>query len=333
MTELRKDPITGTWVILAEERGKRPAPPEKYESIITKGGFCPFCEGNEKKTPPENFALRVKGSSPNSPGWRIRVVSNKYPALTTNGELNPRGEGIYDKMNGIGLHEVIIEAPIHATRITHLSWDYIPDILEVYKNRLFNASKDPRYRYGLIFKNTGISAGATIEHNHSQLIATPVIPITIAQEMAGAKKFFDYRGRCIYCDILYQELENKKRIIIDGKSFVALAPFASRFPFETWILPKKHCSHFTSIKEEELLEMAKVLYDVLKKLDISLEEPPYNYVIHTAPFSENEIAYYHWHLEILPRTARLAGFEFGTGFHINSVPPETAAEEMRSIEI
>ncbi len=332
MSELRKDPISGRWVILAEERGRRPSPPEKETFTLKGPKFCPFCEGNEKKTPPEKFALRPRGSLPDSPGWRIRVVNNKYPALSARGDLDPVGEGIYDKMNGIGLHEVIIEGPRHASRITELSWDFIPDLLEVYKNRLLTASKDNRYRYGLIFKNTGITAGGTIEHNHSQLIATPVIPHAVLQEMAGSKKFFDYRGRCIYCDILHQEKKEKERIVLENEKFVAIAPYASRFPYETWILPKKHGAHFTSTDESDLIEMARILYDILWKIDKCLENPPYNYVIHTAPFSEGELPYYHWHMEILPRVARMAGFEFGTGFHINSVAPETAAKEMRSVE-
>ncbi len=330
MSELRKDPVTGCWVVLSAERGLRPRPPDfRLEKTVPRPSFCPFCQGHEDKTPPEVFALRHGNSRANGPGWRIRVVPNKFPALTREGELNPRGEGIYDVMNGVGTHEIMIEGPSHFTRPTQLPWDLFPDILEVYRLRLLAAAKDARFRYGLVFKNVGTDAGASLDHNHSQLIATPVIPHTVAEEMAGAQRFHHYRGRCIFCDILRQELQEGKRVVLEGTHFLVLAPFASRFPFETWILPKTHKAHFSSISGEELKELAEILYQVLKNLDRSLENPPFNYVIHTAPFSEGETPHYHWHIEILPRVQRLAGFEFGTGFFINSVAPEEAARELQ----
>jgi UDPglucose--hexose-1-phosphate uridylyltransferase len=331
VSELRKDPITGSWVILSDDRGQRPKPAEQEQPIIPRPSFCPFCQGNEEKTPPEVFALRDRSSGPDERGWRIRVVQNKFPALTTEGDLEPRGKGIYDWMNGIGVHEVIIEGPAHHTRITELPRDFLPDILEIYRQRLQTVARDARITYGLIFKNVGEVAGASLEHNHSQLIATPVVPTTVAQEMEGARRFHDYRGRCIYCDIINQELEQGDRVIHEGQHFIVIAPFASRFPFESWILPRSHRSSFTTITTDELCELSQVLSTVLQRLDAALDRPPYNYVIHTSPFSEGETPHYHWHLEILPRVIRMAGFEFGTGYYINTISPEEATRTYRQM--
>jgi UDPglucose--hexose-1-phosphate uridylyltransferase len=332
MPELRKDPIVGRWVIIATDRAKRPVAP-KPEPQATESGFCPFCEGSEQTTPHEILAYRDRNSRPNERGWRVRVVPNKFPALQVEGDLNKRGEGIYDKMNGIGAHEVIIECPGHEVTLASLSEDNIREVLWVYRDRLVDLKKDPRLVYGMVFKNVGAAAGASIEHTHSQLIVTPIVPINVQEEMNGSLEFYNYRGRCIYCDMVHQEQSSDKRVVLDTPNFLTFAPFASRFPFETWILPKNHNSHYENIQKTEVDELGTVLKMVLSKLEQALDRPAYNYIIHTSPFDAQALTHYHWHIEIIPRLTRVAGFEWGTGFYINPVPPEQAAAYLKQTEV
>jgi len=332
MPELRKDPVVGRWVIIAPDRAKRP---EDFQSNpnVKEEGFCPFCEENEDATPSEILAYREPGSSPNGPGWRVRVVPNKFPALQIEGNLDKRGDGIYDVMNGIGAHEVIIECPLHETNMSQLPVEHVREVLWVYRDRLVDLKKDPRLIQGLVFKNKGHLAGASLAHSHSQLIVTSVVPITIWEEMTSSLEFYNYRGRCIFCDMIQQELAATGRIVIDTPNFIVFCPFASRFPFETWLLPKQHSSHYENIPRQGIEEMGTVLKTILSKLEVALDDPPYNYVIHTAPFDSNEMPHYHWHLEIFPRLTRVAGFEWGSGFYINPVLPEEAAAFLRDVEL
>ena len=331
MPELRKDPIVGRWVIIAKSRAKRP---HDFESTsrVQSGSFCPFCEGNEDKTPSEIIAYRDAGSTPNRAGWRVRVVPNKFPALEIEGELNKRGEGIYDMMRGVGAHEVIIESPQHLLSTADLSEENLREVFWVYRDRLVDLKKDRRFVYGMLFKNVGSAAGATLEHTHSQLIVTPIVPVDVWEEMTGSLEFYNYRGRCVYCDLIQQELASGKRIVVDGPGFVALCPFASRFPFETWILPKTHSSHYENVQKNAVEELATVMKQVIYKIEAALDRPAYNYIIHTAPFDSQELGHYHWHIEIIPRLTKTAGFEWGTGFYINPVPPEEAAAFLSEIE-
>jgi UDPglucose--hexose-1-phosphate uridylyltransferase len=333
MPELRKDPIVSRWVIIAHERAKRPHDFIGESPLQPEGGFCPFCEGHEEKTPPEIIAYRERGTRPNGPGWRIRVVPNKFPALKIEGNLNKRGEGIYDKMAGIGAHEVIIESPQHHISMATLAEDNIREVLWVYRDRLVDLKKDSRLVHGMLFKNVGPAGGASLEHTHSQLIVTPIVPISVWEEMTGALEFFNYRGRCIYCDMVQQELATEKRIVLDTPHFTAFCPYASRFPFETWILPKAHSSHFENIPKPGVDDLGSVLRQVLNKLEVGLDSPAYNYIIHTAPFDHQELPHYHWHIEIIPRLTKVAGFEWGSGFYINPVPPEDAAAFLRETEV
>ena len=328
MPELRKDPIVGRWVIIATDRAKRPVAP-KGESLATTGGLCPFCEGGEHNTPFEILAYRDRNTRPNEKGWRVRVVPNKFPALQIEGDLRKRGDGIYDKMNGVGAHEVIIECPFHEISMANLSEENIREILWVYRDRLVDLKKDPRLVYGMLFKNVGAAAGASLEHSHSQLIVTPIVPINVWEEMNGAMEFFGYRGRCIYCDMIHQELATESRIVLDTPNFVSFTPYASRFPFETWILPKNHNSHYENIQKNEVDELGMVLKTILLKLETALDKPAYNYIIHTSPFDTQSLPHYHWHIEIIPRLTRVAGFEWGTGFYINTVSPEDSASTLR----
>jgi UDPglucose--hexose-1-phosphate uridylyltransferase len=325
LPELRRDPVTGRWVIFATDRARRPADfaSGEEEPPVTN---CPFCAGRESQTPPEIHAAREWGSAPNGPGWRVRVVPNKFPALRIEGELDKHGEGLYDRMNGVGAHEVIIEGAEHASTMTAIPADVFRDAARAYRERLLDLKKDRRLAYGLIFKNVGRRAGASIAHNHSQLIATPVVPIRVKQEMGGAKQFFDYRGRCIYCDILRQERSAKSRVVLDAGSFVAIVPYAARFAFETWVVPARHSSHFEDTTDAELDAFSDTILTVLGRLERLLGTPPYNFVIHTSPLHDGPLEHYHWHLEIMPRVAQTAGFEWGSGFYINPVLPEEAAK-------
>lgn len=342
MPELRKDPIIGRWVIISTERSKRPdqftsepngSPEEKAP--------CPFCEGNESKTPPEIYSLRRKDTPENTPGWNLRVIPSIAPFLKIEGDLDRRGKGMYDMMNAIGAHEIVIETNQHVANMADLSEEQITNVITCYINRIVDLEKDKRFKYVLAFKNHGWIAGAgRIKHSRSQLIATPVNPKRVKEELVGARQYFDYRERCIFCDLIKQELESAERVVFDIDGFLAITPFASRFPFEMWILPKKHSCDFVSLDTEGRMYLARVIKKVLSKLKKGLNDPPYNYIIHTAPFRRQKVGYwrsidydYHWHIEIMPRLTRVAGFEWGTGFYICPLPPEDAAKFLREVQI
>ena len=332
MPELRKDPITGRWVIIAPDRAKRP---NDFEAPVTRPAetFCPFCEGNESASPAEIVAYRNHGSLPNGPGWRVRCVPNKFPALQIEGQVESRGVGMYDVMQGIGAHEVILDCPQHERRFSALPPQQIREVLWMYHDRLVDLKRDRRLIHPLVFKNEGHLAGASLEHSHSQLIVTPVVPIQVQEEMRGAKDFFGWRGRCIFCDMIRQEIDATARIVLESPSFLVFCPFASRFPFEMWVVPKKHRSHYETVQEADVEELAHVLKSTLQKLEVALDDPPYNYILHTSPFDTHELKYYHWHLEIIPRLTGIAGFEWGSGFYINSVLPEEAGKFLRQSEV
>jgi UDPglucose--hexose-1-phosphate uridylyltransferase len=330
MSELRKDPITGRWVIISIERGKRPS---DFGVRISpkKAGFCAFCRGNEHTTPPEILAFRPDGSKPNSPDWTLRVVSNKFPALLIEEQLSKAGEGIFDKMNGVGAHEVIIESPEHNLTLSTMSLKHVEDVLWAFYYRIFELKKDKRLKYVLIFKNEGDAAGASLEHTHTQLIALPIVPQLVQEEINNAQQYFNYKERCIFCDIIKQETATGTRVISENENYISLAPFAPRSPFETWILPKSHESHFAPDGKFPLL--AKLLQQTLKQIDSVLTLPPYNMMLHISPFKDELNEYYHWHIEIIPKLTKIAGFEWGSGFYINPMPPEEAAKFMREVEI
>lgn len=333
MPELRKDPIIGRWIIIATERGKRPS-----DFIIEKnhvrGGFCPLCPGNENTTPPEVLAYNAApGRMANQPGWSLRAVPNKYPALVIEGDLNKEGEGLYDKMNGIGAHEVIIETPDHNESFTQLPPERMVQVFWAYRDRLSDLAKDPRFRYVMVFKNFGAAAGASLEHSHSQLVALPIVPRMIASELDGSFSYYKYKERCVFCDIIKQELSQGSRIIAQNSRFLAIVPFAPRSPFEMWILPKHHASSFITTDDETFRELATIFSECMKRLDCCMPGVPYNFVLHGAPLRSQPLDHYHWHFEIMPKLTMVAGFEWGSGFYINPVPPEEAARFLREAEI
>ena len=329
MPELRKDPITDRWVIIATERARRPADFVREPASTTPSGrFCPFCAGNESKTPPEVLAYR-NGSGANQPGWSLRVVPNKFPVLEIEGELGREGEGLFDRMQGVGAHEVVIESPDHILNISELNEKAVEQVLWAFRDRVRDLKNDRRLRYVLLFKNQGTAAGATLEHTHSQLIALPVVPKRVQEEVEGSKNYYDFKERCVFCDLIRQEGKSGARVITETDRFIVLAPYAARFPFETWILPRHHRSHYEDIDAQQLENLAWVLKTTLRKIDKVLERPPYNFLIHTAPLQEAANPWFHWHIEIIPHLTRVAGFEWGTGFYINPTPPEEAAQFLR----
>lgn len=340
MPELRKDPVLDRWVIISTERSQRPTdlpvaeePPHKKE--------CPFCAGHENETPPELFSFRSPQSASNTPGWDVRVVPNKYPALKYEGEIEKLGEGMYDKMNGFGVHEVIIETPDHKLNLEDQPVGGIAKVLETYKLRLEALIQDDRLRSVLIFKNVGREAGASLEHPHSQLIATPVLPKRIKERLKGAQNYYNEKERCVFCDILSEEKKIKERLVYENESFVAFCPYASNFPFEIWVLPKKHHPDFQETSLPEMSHLADCLKIALRKLTKVLHKPQYNYVLNTGPVRKARKGQrrttldkdFHWHIEIMPRMTRIAGFESGSDLYINPMMPEAAAQYLRDVKI
>ena len=333
MAELRRDPIVGRWTIVNVEEPRLPADFEVEPRIIRGGANCPFCYGNEAMTPPEIEAIRNDSTKPNTSGWSVRVVPNKFPALRIEGDLNRRGIGMFDMSNGIGAHEVIVETPYHDKTVSDLLNEEIEQVITLYLRRCLDLRKDRRFKYLLIFKNHGSAAGASLEHTHTQLIALPLIPKNVSEEINGALEYFEYRGRCIFCDMIGQETQEKERIIAENKNYLAFCPFVSRFPFEAWITPKKHEADFCfcGAQKDGVVDLAGILKETLLPLKLTLNDPAYNFIIHTSPtdFDANIKDGYHWHLEIMPKLMRVAGFEWGTGFYIVPTPPEVAAKYLR----
>lgn len=295
--------------------------------------MCPFCPGNESATPPEVLAYRQPNSQPNHPGWSLRVISNKYPALKVEGSLDRQPQGIYDRMNGIGAHEVIIETDKHGEDIVDMSDSRVRDILWAFRERMADLERDMRFKHILVFKNYGDAAGSSLEHSHSQLIATPIVPKRVLEEVEGAKHYFDFKERCIFCDIIRQEISDGSRMVKDHDAFITFAPFASRFPFETCVIPKDHQSSFLEMSDDDYMNLAVCLKDTLLRMKLALNNPPYNFILHTRPVSKTYHEHYHWHIEIMPRLTKVAGFERGTGFYINQTSPEEAADFLRNVDV
>ena len=328
-SELRRDPVSGRWVIIAAERGKRPSDFRIGRPAVALAGAepCPFCEGNESLTPPEIFADRAGGPA-DSGGWNVRIVPNKFPALELSGELARERDGLFERMNGVGAHEVVIDTPAHGKTFATMSGDEIARVLDVCRARVRTLKADPRIRYVIVFKNHGAPAGATREHSHGQLIALPIVPDFVREESDGAREYFSGANRCVFCDMLREERGGQRAILEHGQA-VAIAPYASRSAFETWLIPKRHDASFEDAPEQVVRDMAGAIGAVLARLNRALDDPPYNLIIHTAPFEDGHARSFHWHIELMPRLSRTAGFEWGTGFYINPTSPEAAASVLR----
>lgn len=333
MPELRKDPIIGRWIIIATERGKRPTD-FIVENREVRGGFCPLCPGNENTTPPEVLRYSyASGDQANKPGWDLRVVPNKYPALIIEGNLNKEGDGLYDRMNGIGAHEVIIETPDHNESFANLPPERMLLVFLAYRDRLLDLAKDPRFRYVMIFKNFGAAAGASLEHSHSQLIALPILPRMLSSELEGSLSYYKYKERCIFCDIIRQERTQNQRVVAENELFIAIVPYAPRSPFEMWILPKRHASSYLTMDDAHFKALSTIFSECMHRLNTCIPNVPYNFVLHGAPLRSQPLDHYHWHFEIMPKLTMIAGFEWGSGFYINPISPEQAAKFLRETTV
>lgn len=320
--EARQDPITGHWVLIAPTRAHRPIhqPPDEAADDPKE---CPFCAGRESSTPPELFALRDHGG-PDSPGWSVRVIPNRYPAVTRS------SVGQDDSSLSVGSHELVIECPDHVESITHLSAAHSTKIWQTYARRLKELSRQPRLASALIFKNTGWRAGASQSHAHAQILATAIIPPLLQEELAGAKRYFRERGRNVFADLIEAETADGRRLLAETANFVAFCPSASRFPFEIWILPRKGPARFEHHPFEQLGELGELARSLLIRVESLGNRPAYNVFVHSAPFAADCDQFYHWHVEIAPRLVGLAGSEIGGGLFINPIPPEWAASRLNA---
>lgn len=340
MPELRHDPVQRRWVIISSERGRRPldfqggggADPSASEKR------CPFCRGREHLTP-ETISSYGGGDE----DWKVRVVSNRFPALRVEGNLDRAAVGQFDRMNGIGAHEVVIETPDHDTGLADLPVEHFAMVLRAYRDRIIDLSNDTRLRYVLVFKNAGASAGASLTHAHTQIMATPITPRTVSMELAAAKEHYQVKERCLFCDIIAQELDAGSRVVKVDEDFVTHCPYASRFPFEMHIHPRRHAHDFSRSDDGLLRRLAFHMKEVLRRMNTALGHPGYNFLIHTCPATEGRVhrsnywstlaGDWHWHIEILPRITNVAGFEWGTGFYINPTAPEEAARFLREVDL
>ena len=329
MGTLRQDATTNEWVILAPDRATRPGP-ARGEPIASfrpplpsHDPACPFCPGNEDQTPPELSRTPAEGP------WERRVVPNRYPAVAPDGDTDRHGEPLAREMDGVGYHEVVIESPRHDERLDEMPIDRIAGVVATWRDRYRTLAADPRIKAVIVFKNVGERAGTSLVHPHSQILATPVIPPDAIRRYAVATRYFDDTGRCVYLDLLDRELETAERVVAERPGLVAVAPFASRVPYETWITPRTPRPSFASLRDGEVREVAELLRDVVTALRHAADDPDFNLVIHSAPAGEESKPFFLWHLRVLPRIVTAAGFELGSGMSINCVAPEDAARRLR----
>lgn len=335
MIEIRKDPPKDEWAIIAPVRGDRPfdfTTDEEEDRAVREN--CPFCPGNEDKTPPEVYAVR-EGSDNDGPNWKVRVFPNKFPALDRKGTTSMIEGDIFQSMGGFGFHEVIAETPEHSVNLEDLGKERIELIIDTYLERRRELAGKPEINYVSIFRNKGKRAGASLAHPHSQILATTFVPRIPETEYRQTESFNRETGGCFYCKLVEAEQKEKERVILENDEFIAISPFWARFPFETHLIPKKHESDFSRVREDEINGLAEALKQTLTALRDELGNFPYNYSIHTTPVGElGQYSHlkesYHWHLEIFPRLTTPAGFEWGSGNFINIVSPENAAERLRS---
>jgi len=329
MAELRREPVARRWVVILTAETKDPKdylvfkkPYREIEPIEP----CPFCPGNETLTPEQILAIEEGGEGK----WTVRVVPNKFPFFRIEGELDRRPEGMYDLMNAIGAHEIVIETPDHGGAWGRMGPDQIQRVLKAYRERSSDLARDRRFRQILILKN---HPGVFYLHPHSHVLAMPVIPGRIDEEVWGALDYSGRKERCIFCDIIKEEITSGKRVILETPHFLSFCPFASRYPFETWIIPRRHSPDFVSIRDEEMWDLASLMETVFDRLLRLLKDPPYSFAIHSSPVQEKyHRSEYHWHMEIRPRIGLGEGFEWATGFFVNPTPPEVAASHLREVD-
>ena len=331
MPHLRKDPLSDRWVIYAEGREQRPNEFERVERRRLDAR-CPFCVGHEEDTPPHIATYRGAGvaNSNNGDAWSVRVVPNKYPALLARGCTDPMQRGIYVLCDAVGAHEVIVETPRHVASLTQLTPEEAQLLMLAYCDRIRAIQDMPGIKYALVFKNVGPEAGASLEHAHSQVVGTPMVPSEVQRELTACRRLYREHKQCFFCRVIQDELTHRLRLAAESERFVAVCPYASRMPFELWVLPREHHSHFERQTPDQLEELARFLQRVIGQLESQHAHFAYNYFLHTAPFDTSPLRHYHWHIEIFPRLTTTAGFEWGAGYYINPVPPEQAAAILRS---
>ena len=327
MSELRQDPIAGTWVIVAPERAARPLDFRRPPPQPAARESCPFCAGREEMTPPEIASIR------DDKGWRIRVVPNRYPALRVEEDWRENNDGVLASMPGVGAHEVVIEGPEHVLSLTELPPERVAEAVGMYRSRLRDLKRDFRLAHGLVFKNVGERAGASLEHVHSQIIATPVVPERVHSEFERCAGILRATRRCRPCELVERELKDGVRVVEESARFAVVSPWAAKAPFETHIVTKEHGAHFEAIDDAAVAEVAGLLRSALRRVERALDSPAYNVLYHTAPLNGASPEGWHWRIEIIPRIAGVAGLEWGTGFFINTVPPEKAAAYLRDLKV
>lgn len=328
MSEIRKDLVKNNWVAVASDRALKPNDfpiAKKKMDTSAAGGFCPFCEGNEAFTPPEVAVCRPENTEANSSGWTIRAIPNKFSAFDLEGELVESHAGIYRNYNGLGKHEVLVETPAHGVEFHDFDEKRVQMVLTMLKDRYNDLAKDPRIKYIQIYKNRGMFGGASLEHSHSQIVALPFVPM----ENEGMPQYYEEKGRCLLCDILEQERKDNLRMIYETEHFAVICPYAPRFSYEAWLVPRRHCEHFGQLEDGELQDLARLVLVYTRAMIDCLQNPSYNFVVNTAPVNVPHRDGYHWYLEITPRLLVAAGVEVATGVYINPVAPEMAAQMLK----
>lgn len=323
LSELRKDPTGEKWAIVAAGRKGRPSDFRYSE----EKGRCAFCPGNEQMTPPEVFSYREEGTMPDAPGWRIRVVPNLFPALVREADFAPEKD-FYLRSPALGGHEVIIEAPEHETDFQHMGTSRVEEVIEVYQERFNFWASQKDVRHVLIFKNYGKTAGASLAHPHSQIMALSLMPPRVQEELKESQLYYEKKEKCLFCRMIDIELRERQRVVMENEGYLAFCPFASRFPYEVMLVPKNHLNCFGDLPKKDRRSLARIWAELMGRLSERLGDPPFNYLIHSTSVLFEDICY-HWHVEITPRLTTAAGFEWGTGIFINVVSPEEAARVLR----
>ena len=331
MGEFRQNLATKRWVIIASERAKRP-----HELVTVRANLtadhpawdqdCPFCVGNEEA---DLEVARIPAEGP----WRVRVVRNRYPAVQMEGEAVYHFDGLHRTINAVGYHEVVVESPRHNTCHALESADDVALLMQTFYQRGHAMATDPRIEHIIYFKNHGERAGTSLVHPHTQIIGLPVVPNAIRSREEDARRHFDETGRCVFCQMLAEELGEGQRLVSENEHFVAFVPYAALSPFHTWILPRRHMASFLLSAQEELTALGGILHDTLRRLYLGINDPDFNYVVRSAPLRDVGYNYLHWYLTIIPRVTQTAGFELGSGMYINTTPPEEAAAFLRSVTV
>ena len=330
MPQLRQDLITGRWVAVATERARRPDSfTQAAREAVPARDVCPFCPGHEQMTPPEVLSYRAPGTEPDGPGWWVRVVPNLYAAFKPQPEGQEQVDGLFNRRDAIGACEVLISSPDHRAAFPQLDRHQVEEIIQSYVDRFQAHRANPVIEYVLILYNHGRPAGASLEHPHSQLYAISLVPPTFAEELEGARRYALREGGCVFCRMIADERQAEARVVFENDGFVVFCPYAARTPFETWLVPKRHASALSDLQAAEKPALAEALQLTLRALAQGLNDPPFNFFIHSAPLHGDHQAVYHWHLELIPKLSIAAGFELGTGIWINVVKPEDSAAFLR----